>query len=62
MSRVFLGSSLGCCFGDIYVGEASGIIVDDDNTTTHHMQMKEDKYIIKSGNTGCCRNYIIQMI
>lgn len=44
MSRVFLGSSLGCCFGDIYVDEASGIIVDDDNTTTHDMQMKKDKY------------------
>jgi hypothetical protein len=44
MSRVFLGSSLGCCFGDIYVDEASGIMVDDDNTTTHDMQMKKDKY------------------
>jgi hypothetical protein len=47
MSRVFLGSSLGCCFGDIYVDEASGIIVDDDdNTTTHHMQMKKDNTLL----------------
>jgi hypothetical protein len=32
MSRVFLGSSVGCCFGDIYVGGASGIVVKKDNT------------------------------
>ena len=29
---MLLGSSLGCCFGDIYVGGASDIIIDDDAT------------------------------
>jgi hypothetical protein len=43
---VLLESSLGCCFGDIYVGGASDIIVDDDTTTTHDMQMKKDNTLL----------------
>ena len=43
---MLLGSSLGCCFGDIYVGGASDIIVDDDDDATHDMQMKKDNTLL----------------